>query len=229
MEIIWPITWGLYSYWIIWLPFVALFSWILLGILRLFSVSRRKMVFRTVLYSLLLLPLAEVSLKTIQINRLCWSDAGLEVYEKVKAPGFFSKVRIQEGALALGFDYFEMRDGKKIYRIEPHTVGKGYKKQLIDRPTSRYVLNRVRSERAFGVRETYWSIQDNKTEKLIGESRYFEIERAWLDLLFPPAPIPQYVCRGVSRLGPRVLLASSVTWRKTKHRSWIEKRIGENK
>ncbi|MCP4271805.1 MAG: hypothetical protein GY781_07530 [Gammaproteobacteria bacterium] len=229
MEIIWPITWGLYSYWIIWLPLVGILLLMLSRLLRKFPVRQRRIVFRPALFILLFLPLVEVGLKTIQINRLCRSDAGLEVYEKVKAPGFFSKVRIQEGALALGFDYFEMRDGKKIYRIEPHTVGKGYKKQLIDRPTSRYVLNRVRSERAFGVRETYWSIQDNKTEKLIGESRYFEIERAWLDLLFPPAPIPQYVCRGVSRLGSRVLLASSVTWRKTKHRSWIEKRIGENK
>ncbi len=229
MDIIWPISWGLFSYWIIWLPLVGLILLMLSGILRPFPSSKRKIVYRTFLFGLLLLPLAEVSLKAIQINRLCGFDAGLHVYETVRAPGFFSKVRIQESTLALGFDYFEMRDGKQLYRVEPNTVGKGYKKQLIDAPTSRYVLNKVRSERALGVKETYWSIHDKETDKLIGENRYYEVKRAWLDFLFPPGSIPEYACRGRFASPQTELLASNIRWRITKSREWIISNTGRSK
>jgi len=130
-----------------------------------------------------LAPIWDVVLTTVDMRRLCRTQAGTHRFESVVADGYAANNFVGRTVLERGYAYVEqIMPGGKVRRFEQ--VGGNIVEREVTTPKSRYqVAFLARKTLANNIVRLRTTVVDSGTDRLLGEAVSFSAFPGWLDRL----------------------------------------------
>lgn len=160
--------------------YLPIFLWLLVKLWRNMHMNQawRTVVTILIVFIALAIPLGDVYVDSLKLERLCEAEGGTHIYKTVEVDGFLSKYLLFDKVIK-GYSYIESEHGIKFYKVI-NINGENVRKET-KQPTSRYIFDYERIVLNPTMAKARYFIIDRKTEKALAERINFSYYGGWLD------------------------------------------------
>jgi len=128
------------------------------------------------------IPLGDVYVGSLKLERLCEVEGGTHIYKTVKADGFYSDQLLYDNLLKYGYSYVEGKSRGRLYVAK--MVNGEIVKEEISEPQSRHLLTKQRQVLNQSLSKTRYIISDRKSGDMLAERSSYGYYGGWLDRNF---------------------------------------------